>query len=142
MIIDHIAFVVASLEDGIRQWTADFGYTTMTEPVENSRQKVRVVFLTKADSVTVKLVEPSSDSSPVFRLAARGGGMHHICFRCEDLHSGIDSLVRDGARVIAAPQPGEAFDGEEIAFLYCKNGLNVEIIATDRKARRIEQRND
>ena len=36
--------------------------------------------------------------------------------------------------VLAAPQPGEAFDNEPIAFVYAGQGLNVELIATDRKA--------
>ena len=46
--------------------------------------------------------------------------------------------MEGGARVLATPQPGEAFEGEEIAFLFCKNGLNVELIATERKARLID----
>jgi methylmalonyl-CoA/ethylmalonyl-CoA epimerase len=137
MVMDHIAFVVSSLERGLAQWRDDFGYTQMTEPVENSLQKVRVVFLRNGDSV-VKLVEPSGETSPVYRLAARGGGLHHICFRCADLHAEIERLVAEGARVLAAPQPGEAFEGEEIAFLFCNNGLNVELIETDKKARLIK----
>ena len=137
MIIDHIAFVVSSLERGIAQWRDEFGYAQMTEPVENSRQKVKVVFLRKDSSVTVKLVEPSGETSPVYRLATRGGGLHHICFRCDHMQAEIDRLVADGARLLAAPQPGEAFDGEAIAFLFCKNGLNVELIETDKKARLI-----
>ena len=138
MIIDHIAFVVSSLERGILQWRNEFGYTQMTEPVENSRQKVKVVFLRKDGSVTIKLVEPSGETSPVYKLAARGGGLHHICFHCDDLRGEIGRLVAEGARVLAAPQPGEAFAGEEIAFLFCKNGLNVELIETDKKARLIK----
>jgi len=137
MDIDHIAFVVPSLEQGMLQWRRDFGYEPMTEPVENIRQQVKVVFLRKEGSVTVKLVEPSGGSSPVFRVAARGGGLHHVCFRCTNLQVALDKLVADGARVLVPPQPGEAFEGEDIAFLYCQNGLNIELIETDRKARLI-----
>ena len=137
MIIDHIAFVVASLERGILQWSDEFGYTQMTEPVANSRQQVKVVFMRKEGSVTVKLVEPSGETSPVFKLARRGGGLQHICFRCDNLRHEMERLVGEGARVLAAPQPGEAFEGGEIAFLFCKNGLNVELIETDKKARLI-----
>jgi methylmalonyl-CoA/ethylmalonyl-CoA epimerase len=137
MTIDHIAFVVSSLERGLLQWCNEFGYTQMTAPVENTRQQVKVVFLRKDGSVTVKLVEPSGETSPVYKLAARGGGLHHICFRCGDLHGEMDRLVASGARILAAPQPGEAFEGEDIAFLYCSNGLNVELIETEKKAQRI-----
>lgn len=137
MVIDHIAFVVPSLEQGVLQWRRDFGYEPMTEPVENTRQKVRVVFLRKEGSTLVKLVEPVGEESPVFRAAARGGGMHHVCFRCENVRTTVDQLVADGARVLAAPQPGEAFEGADIAFLFCKHGMNVELIDTGKKARRI-----
>lgn len=138
--MDHIAVVVSSLEDGIRQWRDDFGYEQMTEPVENSRQKVRVVFLSKPGSTTVKLVEPRGETSPVFRMAARGGGLHHVCFRCDDMNAAISHLSANGGRILATPQPGEAFEGEDIAFVMCPSGLNVELIQTERKARRIDQK--
>ena len=134
MVIDHLGLVVPSLEQGMRQWREEFGYTQLTEPVENSRQKVKVVFMHKAGSVTVKLVEPTDDTSPVHRLAKRGGGVHHICFRCVDVDVELKRLEAEGARTLALPQPGEAFDGGRIAFLFCKNGLNVELIETDTKA--------
>ena len=138
MIVDHIAVVVSSLERGILQWRNEFGYTQMTDPVDNSRQKVRVVFMHKASSVTVKLVEPRGETSPVSRVAARGGGLHHICFRCGDLKFEMERLVALGARMLAPPQPGEAFEGGNIAFLFCQGGLNVELVETDRKAQLIE----
>jgi methylmalonyl-CoA/ethylmalonyl-CoA epimerase len=137
MTIDHIAFVVPSLKRGIAQWRDEFGYTQMTVPVENTRQMVNVVFLRKAGSVTVKLVEPNVETSPVYKLAGRGGGLHHICFRCSNLREEMDRLVASGARILAAPQPGEAFEGGDIAFLYCGNGLTVELIETKVKAQRI-----
>ena len=49
MIIDHIAIVVRSLEQAIPHWERTFGYTPMTSPVVNSRQRVRVVFWQKTD---------------------------------------------------------------------------------------------
>lgn len=137
MIVDHFGIVVPSLDRGIAQWRDSFGYTPTTAPVVNSRQKVRVVFLGKEGSTPVKLVEPLDSTSPVSGLAARGGGLHHLCFRCDDLEAGVAQLVARGGRVLAAPQPGEAFEGEPIAFVFAGNGLNVELIATDRKAARL-----
>jgi hypothetical protein len=60
--------------------------------------------------------------------------MHHICFRCASVDTEMERLEEAGARVLALPQPGEAFNGGSIAFLFCKNGLNVERIDTDQKA--------
>ena len=134
VIIDHIGIVVQSLEDGIRQWTELFGYTQATEPVENSRQKVRVVFMAKKDSGMIKLVEPTEEDSPIWRQARKGGGLNHICFRCEDVDSAVEQFRNMGLHVLSGPQPGEAFEGGKIAFIFAKLGLNIELIDTDRKA--------
>ena len=72
MVIDHIGIVVPSLEQGIQQWEELFGYTRASESVENCRQKVRVVFLSKEGSLTVKLIEPADPASPVSMLANKG----------------------------------------------------------------------
>jgi len=45
VIIDHIGIVVRSIEKGIEHWQGVFEYQKMTEVVVNSRQKVKVVFL-------------------------------------------------------------------------------------------------
>lgn len=134
MIIDHIGLVVRSIEDGLKQWINLFGYRQMTAVVHNTRQKVRVVFLEKDSSVIVKLIEPTDPESPAFVMAKRGGGMHHLCFKVDDLLQGITDLQKKGARLLNKPQPGEAFCEEDIAFLYAKNGLNIELIETDKKA--------
>lgn len=133
MVIDHIGIVVRSLEEGIQRWEALFGYRKNSNIVLNTRQKVRVVFMAKNDSPTVKLIEASGSDSPVYAFARKGGGLHHLCFRCEDLAAGIDALKEKGAVLVVAPQPGEAFKGNDIAFLMTKDNLNVELIATSEK---------
>jgi methylmalonyl-CoA/ethylmalonyl-CoA epimerase len=138
MIIDHVGIAVRSIEEAVEQWRTIFGYQPLTDVVTNRAQKVRVVFLQKAGSLQVKLIEPTDASSPVYALVRRGGGLHHLCFRCESLDAEVARLRAAGIRILAEPQPGEAFEGEEIAFFYAGNGLNVELIDTDRRASRIE----
>lgn len=133
MVIDHIGIVVRSLETGIHQWQAMFGYFLSSDIVTNSRQKVRVAFLSKPGSLTVKLIEPLDAESLTSGFAKKGGGLHHICFRCESLKSEIPALQDKGARLLVAPQPGEAFNDKEIAFLFAGN-LNIELIDTTEKA--------
>jgi methylmalonyl-CoA/ethylmalonyl-CoA epimerase len=136
MVIDHIGIVVKSLDEGLEQWTSLFGYTPLTEAVANTRQRVRVIFLSKPDSCLIKLVEPTDDQSPVYKFALRGGGLHHICFRCADVTSAIERFREKGYHVLSDPLPGEAFGNEKIAFFYARQGLNVELIDTDKKAGR------
>jgi len=138
MMIDHIGIVVKSIEKGIQHWQNVFKYRKMTEVVINSRQKVKVVFLCKENSLTVKLIEPLDNTSPVHRFAMKGGGLHHLCFKCNDMSKELKRLDEIGLRLLAPPQPGEAFGNENIAFVYANHGLNIELIETDIKAKIIQ----
>jgi len=134
MVIDHVAIAVNSLEAGIELWKSTFGYEQLTSVVVNTRQKVRVVFLWKRDSLQVKLIEPTDETSPIYAFTRRGGGLHHLCFRCAKLDKELSRLSGAGLRVLVEPQPGEAFENEEIAFLFAGQGLNIELIETDKRA--------
>jgi methylmalonyl-CoA/ethylmalonyl-CoA epimerase len=133
MTIDHIGIVVPCLEPAIRQWKMLFGYHPNSDIVQNTRQKVRVVFLRKRGSVTVKLIEPAAPDSPVSQFARKGGGLHHLCFRCSALATELPRLERLGARVVVPPQPGEAFRNHPIAFLWAEHQINFELIDTAEK---------
>jgi len=137
MIIDHLGIVVKSIELGIEHWEKVFGYKQMTEIVINTRQKVKVVFLSKENSTLIKLIEPTNETSPVYRVARKGGGLHHLGFRCEDVNEEMTRLKSLGLRTITNPQPGEAFENNQIAFLLGNQGLNIELIDTDKKASKI-----
>lgn len=134
MIIDHISFAVKNLNDGIAYWENIFGYKQMTQVVENSLQKVKVVFLGKSDSITIKLIEPLESNRSLSNFVNRGGGFHHLCFRCSNINDQIRDLTEKGLITLVKPQPGEAFNNHEIAFLLARYGLNIELIDTDEKA--------
>ncbi|GAB6909998.1 putative methylmalonyl-coA epimerase [Desulfosarcina cetonica] len=142
MHIDHIGIATMSLEKSIRQWEDGFGYKQFTEIVENTRQKVYVVFMTKPKSIQIKLIEPTDKSSPIYTFAAKGGGLHHLCFKCNDMNVEIDRFKSLGMRILTPPQPGEAFQGDKIAFIFARNGLNVELIDTDKKAKVISENSE
>lgn len=133
MVIDHIGIVVKSIEDGIKRWESVFDYRQMTQIVTNSKQKVRVVFLSKTNSTLIKLIQPVDESSSVFAFARRGGGIHHLCFKCKSLNNELERIKKLGLRILTEPEPGEAFCNEKIAFIYAKEGLNIELIETDLK---------
>ena len=140
MVIDHIGIVVKSIEKGIMHWKEVFGYQQMTEEVVNTMQKVRVVFLKKEGSTLIKLIQPIDASSPIYTFAQKGGGLHHLCFKCSDLNEKVGELKSKKLRVLARPQPGEAFENENIAFIYAKQGLNIELIDTIKKAKLISSK--
>lgn len=135
MIVDHICFAVKDLQAGIEHWKTLFGYVQMTEIVTNTRQKVNVVFLKKSESVMIKLIEPVSGNLAMERFVEKGGGFHHLCFKCDNINEGVADLKKKGMIKLVNPQPGEAFENEHIAFLLTRFGLNVELIDTDKKAK-------
>ncbi|MGQ1785690.1 VOC family protein [Saccharicrinis sp. GN24d3] len=134
MIIDHICIAVKDLYQGVKYWEEVFGYTQMTDFVENSRQKVKVTFLNKNNSLKVKLIEPMDSNKSLFDFVKKGGGFHHICFKCDDINDKLAELKGNGLLTLVPPQPGEAFDGHNIAFLLARYGLIIELIDTDRIA--------
>jgi methylmalonyl-CoA/ethylmalonyl-CoA epimerase len=49
----------------------------------------------------------------------------------------MGELQDKGLISLVPPQPGEAFENERIAFMLTRFGINVELIDTEKKARRI-----
>jgi len=137
MIIDHICFAVKDLTEGIAFWDRVFGYKQMTEIIENSIQKVKVTFLCKEGSTMVKLIEPAEGNQSLINFVSKGGGFHHICFKCNDIGIQLDELTSKGLIPLVRPQPGEVFNNHNIAFLMTRNGINIELIDTDEKTGKI-----
>lgn len=134
MIIDHICFAVKDIDEGIAYWERVFGYKQMTETVVNSLQEVKVVFLRKKSSLTIKLIEPLEQNLSLVNFVNRGGGFHHLCFKCDNVDDELIVLKNKGLITLVPPQPGEAFNNHSIAFLLAKYGLNIELIDTDERA--------
>ncbi len=137
MILDHVGILVRSVEKAIPHFEKLFGYRQATEIVENTRQMVRVAFLEKPGSTTLKLIEPSSPESPAMAALKKGQALHHLCFQCDSLEAEIARQKELGSRVLVEPQPGEAFENEDIAFIFAGFGLNIELIETEKKAKRL-----
>jgi len=134
MIIDHICFAVKDLEKSIHNWSQAFRYDQMTEIVANTRQQVKVVFLKKEKSIPIKLIEPFEENLSLSDFVRKGGGFHHLCFKCDNINQQMTELKENGLITLVEPQPGEAFENENIAFMLTRFGINLELIDTDKKA--------
>ena len=130
--LDHVCLAVRKLAPARAMLEKMLGYHARTEPVENTRQQVVVQFMSKVGSIDIKLIEPSSFDAPLTEFLKRsGGGLHHLAFRTASVAAGVADLTAKGARIVAPPQPGEAFDDAAIAFAFLGQGLNAELIDTD-----------
>ena len=136
--LDHVCLAVRKIAPARALLEKMLGYSTRTEVVTNTRQQVNVQFMRKPGSIDIKLIEPSSLSSPLVDfIKERGGGLHHLACKTQNVAEGVQDLQSKGARVLTAPQPGEAFDEADIAFAFLGAGLNIELIDTDQ--RRLER---
>lgn len=133
MKIDHVCIAVRSLDAAIAMLCPLLGFAPRTEPVTNTRQKVNVIFLSKPGSIDLKLIEPASEDSPLWASLRKGEGLHHICFRTDDVAVRLEELAERGLRILSMPAPGEAFNDQLIAFGYAGCGLNIELIDTDER---------
>ena len=131
MNLDHICIAVRNIDKAKERICSLLNFEPRTDKVINTRQEVVVQFLQKRGSIDIKLIEPSNPQSPLIEFLKKGGGLHHVCFKAENGQQAIQELIDGGARLIAEPEPGEAFDDHLIAFLYLGFGLNIEVIDTD-----------
>ncbi len=97
--IDHIAIAVRSLNDALRVYTSDFGLRA--EHIEEiADQKTRIAMLPIGES-RLELLEAMEEDSPVAKFVSkRGEGLHHICFKVEDIALEIGRLKAAGVRMI------------------------------------------
>lgn len=133
--LDHIGIQVRDLERSAQAFEKFFGYHRATEPVVNSRQGIRGLFLEKPGSLPIKLVTPLHPS------AGERFGLHHLAFLTGEIGADVEELRAAGARVLAEPAPGEMFGDELIAFVFAA-GINVELVTTERWAGRLPAGDD
>jgi methylmalonyl-CoA epimerase len=123
--LDHIGIAVRSL-DAVKIYE-DLGLAVEhVEVVET--QKVKTAFLSVGDS-NLELLEPvGADSTIAKFIEKRGEGIHHLCFRVDDIESHLAALKAKGYRLInEAPVPGA--HGCRVAFLHpaAGNGVLIEL---------------
>lgn len=123
--LDHIGIAVKSL-DAAKIYEA-LGLTI--DHVETvATQGVRTAFLSAGDA-DIELLEATSPESAIARfIEKRGEGIHHICFRVDDIEAQLGQLKAQGYRLInEAPVPGA--HGCRVAFLHpaAGNGVLIEL---------------
>jgi len=123
--LDHIGIAVKSIE-AAKIYEA-LGLTIdHVEVVET--QGVKTAFLSVGDS-NLELLEPTGPDSTVAKcIEKRGEGIHHLCFRVDDIDAHLTRLKEQGYRLINETSvPGA--HGCRVAFLHpaAGNGVLIEL---------------
>jgi methylmalonyl-CoA/ethylmalonyl-CoA epimerase len=127
--LHHIGVAVRSLQERVPL------YVALGLPVgggeEVPSENVRVTFLPLGDT-RIELLEPTSPDSAVARfIAARGEGVHHICFEVDDLEATMAALAAQGFRLVSETPRVGARD-TQVCFVHPKStgGVLIELCQT------------
>jgi methylmalonyl-CoA/ethylmalonyl-CoA epimerase len=126
----HVGFVVPSIENSVQGFAKMLKSSWDEQVFHDPNQGVRITFLKslEASDPVWELVEPADERSPVHAFAAKGGGLHHVCYVVDNLEQALTSARSLGALVTRQPMPAVAFGGRRIAWIYTKNRLLIEYL--------------
>jgi methylmalonyl-CoA/ethylmalonyl-CoA epimerase len=126
--LDHVAIAVADLDPAVARFVADLGLTLRgVEDVPSA--ETRTAFLPVGGPTTIELVAPLEGRGPIARaLEKRGPGLHHLCFRTDDLDGDVAALRAKGWQFTTeAPTPGA--HGTRVMFVHPRStgGVLLEL---------------
>ena len=126
----HVGFVVSSIANSVQGFANMLQAEWDEQVFHDPNQGVRVTFLKsrRAGDPLWELVEPADNQSPVQSFAAKGGGLHHVCYVVDDLEQALSTARPLGAIVTRQPMPAAECDCRRIAWIYTRNRLLIEYL--------------
>ena len=125
--LDHIGIAVESIDVG-KKFYETLGFELSHVEIVPT-ESVKVGFMALANGGNIELLEPTSEQSAVAKfIAKRGPGIHHICFRVQNLAQILADLKKQGVQLInSEPVPGA--HSCQVAFVHPKatGGVLIEL---------------
>jgi methylmalonyl-CoA/ethylmalonyl-CoA epimerase len=125
--LDHIAIAVPDLEASIKRFMEDFGLEfSGTEDVEAAKTSTAFFPL---PPTSIELVHPLRGEGPIAKyLEKKGGGMHHLCFRSDNIDEDIQRLKAKGYQFLS-DEPSNGAHNSRVIFIHPKScdGVLIEI---------------
>jgi methylmalonyl-CoA/ethylmalonyl-CoA epimerase len=125
--LDHIAIAVPDLDKAIKRFMEDFGLPfDGTEDVEAAKTTTAFFPLPPTN---IELVHPLHGEGAIAKyLEKKPGGLHHLCFRSDNLEEDIERLKARGYQFLAdEPSPGA--HNSRVIFIHPKScdGVLIEL---------------
>ncbi|MCP4210616.1 MAG: methylmalonyl-CoA epimerase [Halieaceae bacterium] len=125
--LDHIAVAVPDLEKAIARFCEDFGLDLGgTEDVVEAKTKAAFIPLPPTN---IELIHPLNNEGPVKTfLEKKGGGLHHLCFRSDDIEADVQRLREKGYQFLSE-KPSRGAHDSMVIFIHPKScdGVLIEI---------------
>lgn len=125
--LDHIAIAVPDIEKAIKRFLDDFGLTY--EGTEDVEQAGTTTAFFPVDGTSIELVHPLNGGGPIASYLEKfGPGIHHLCFRTDDIDADVARLKKKGYKFTSdAPSPGA--HNTRVIFIHPKScdGVLIEL---------------
>ena len=125
--LDHIAIAVPDLQRAIDRFLGDFGLTF--EGTENVEAANTTTAFFPIDGTSIELVHPLDGQGPLVQyLEKRGPGIHHLCFRSDNLDEDVVNLKDKGYRFLS-DEPSIGAHNTRVIFIHPKScdGVLIEL---------------
>ena len=126
--LDHLAIVVPSTDEALTVWRDKLGFAVVCSEIVNGG----VVRLTHLDlgNTHLQLVEPLTPDHPLQAwLAKNGPGLHHFCFKVDNVSASQAELTAAGLAT-QSPPPHQGTQGKRALFLAKSATQNVQVEIT------------
>ncbi len=125
--LDHIAIAVPDLEKSIKRFMEDFDLEfNGTEEVVTA--KTSTAFF-QVPATRIELVHPLNGEGPIAGyLEKKGAGLHHLCFRSDDIEADVERLKAKGYQFLSdAPSLGA--HNSKVIFIHPRScdGVLIEL---------------
>lgn len=125
--LDHIAIAVTDLESSIKRFMEDFGLKFEgTEDVAAAKTSTAFFPL---PPTSIELVHPLKGEGPIAKyLEKKGGGLHHLCFRTNDIEADVAMLKAKGYQFLSEA-PSKGAHNSLVIFIHPKScdGVLIEL---------------
>ena len=125
--LNHVAIAVPDLEASIKRFMEDFGLKFEgTEDVEAAKTSTAFFPL---PPTSIELVHPLRGEGPIAKyLEKKGGGMHHLCFRTDNIEEDIARLKEKGYQFLS-DGPSNGAHNSKVIFIHPKScdGVLIEL---------------
>lgn len=129
--LDHIAIAVPNLEQSIKRFMDDFGLDFQGQEDVTDAKTSTAFFPVPATSI--ELVHPLNGEGPIANyLDKKGGGLHHLCFRSNNIEEDIERLKKKGYQFLS-DAPTKGAHNSKVIFIHPKScdGVLIEINQPD-----------
>ena len=128
--IDHIGYVVHSIEENLKYYKKNFNFSQLTKKIVEPAHNVELLFVGDRDFfTTIELITPLSKKSKVYNFLKKNGDcFHHIAYQVEKIENAIVHFLKLNAIQICDIVKGAGHNNTKTVWMYTEKKQLIELI--------------